>query len=310
MFATSTARVARFTVKIAEHILVAEAGHEPECLLLSPDEAHLRFSSVSDFEDADVRLRFLLGEGPVTDGAPLLFDSGTTWKLYRIDDTYAIPIRSAQSGSKPLLTAVLDDGFATGRVFVHPTSAEASTNPAAPTAPQKVDPFRYPLGEIVMLSFLSRHRRGVILHACGVVDEGRGFLFCGVSGAGKSTMANIWKPTYATLLSDDRIIVRRMDGVFRMYGTPWHGDANVCDPGNAPLEKVFFIVHADRNYAKPISPIDAASRLLVRCFPPFWDKEGMEFVTNFLAEMAEEVPCYELGFVPDQSVVEFVRSIE
>jgi hypothetical protein len=166
------------------------------------------------------------------------------------------------------------------------------------------------LGEIVMLSFLSRHRRGVILHACGVVDEGRGFLFCGVSGAGKSTMANIWKPTHATLLSDDRIIVRRMDGVLRMYGTPWHGDANVCDPGNAPLEKVFFIVHADRNYAKPISPIDAASRLLVRCFPPFWDKEGMEFVTNFLAEVAEEVPCYELGFVPDQSVVEFVRSME
>ncbi|MGC8833943.1 MAG: hypothetical protein ACP5R4_07785, partial [Armatimonadota bacterium] len=238
-----------------------------------------------------------------------LFDGGMTWKLYRIDSAFAIPIRSARSGDKPLLTAVLNEGFATGQVFVHPTLLESGRDTDVHSTPQRVDPFRYPLGEIVMLSFLSRHRRGVIIHACGVVDEGKGVLFAGVSGAGKSTMANIWKPTGATLLSDDRIIVRRTDGKLRIYGTPWHGDANVCDPGNAPLEKVFFIVHADRNYAKPISPVDAASRLLVRCFPPFWDKEGMQFVTDFLAQVAEEVPCYELGFVPDQSVVEFVRNM-
>lgn len=306
MSAVETVSAAHFAARIAEHLLLAEA--ESECLTLNPDKAYQCFSADSHHEDADVCLRFLLGDGPAVDKAPLLFDGSPSWKLYRIGSTYAIPIGFGSSG-RPILTAVLNNGFAAGQVFVHPEPPEPGQNAATHDTPRKVHPFRYPLGEIVMLSFLSRHRRGVIIHACGVVDEGKGVLFAGVSGAGKSTMTNIWKPTTATILSDDRIIIRRMDGKLRIYGTPWHGDANVCDPGNAPLEKLFFIVHADRNYAKPISLIDAASRLLVRCFPPFWDKEGMQFVTDFLAQVAEEVPCYELGFVPDQSVVEFVRNM-
>jgi hypothetical protein len=232
--------------------------------------------------------------------------SDATWAIYSYGDGYLVTFTSPLFGDIPYRLLKVDASFRLGELYARPTQLAQQ---AGTEEPGVLYPFEHPTDQLLVLFLLSRGR-GVILHACGVVDEGKGILFCGVSGAGKSTIANIWKPTYATLLSDDRIIVRRMDGVFRMYGTPWHGDANVCDPGNAPLEKVFFIVHADRNYAKPISPIDAASRLLVRCFPPFWDKDGMEFVTNFLAEVAEEVPCYELGFVPDQSVVEFVRSIE
>jgi hypothetical protein len=264
------------------------------CSEVRVEDPHRRF--LVHGGDADFGLTVHLG-GPDTPSGDLVFQSGGPWSLYDNGAHYTIALRTPPSNSRPYRLAVINRDFTEGDLYIH---GPDPTDPA---------PFHYPLDELIMVQLLSRGR-GAILHACGVVDEGRGLLFCGVSGAGKSTMANIWKPTHATLLSDDRIIVRRMDGVFRMYGTPWHGDANVCDPGNAPLEKVFFIVHADRNYAKPISPIDAASRLLVRCFPPFYFKEGMEFVTNFLAEVAEEVPCYELGFVPDQSVVEFVRSME
>lgn len=267
-----------------------------DCPPLTCSGPHVRFLDLRSEPDLLLKVRCCEAD-PTVASAGMVFNSGGPWKLYKAKERYILSLSTPPDNPRPYLVAVLRTDFRSGDVFVQPSQRRT------------VHAFPYPLDELLMVQLLSRGR-GVILHACGVVDEGKGILFCGVSGAGKSTVANIWKPTYATLLSDDRIIVRRMDGVFRMYGTPWHGDANVCDPGNAPLEKVFFIVHADRNYAKPISPIDAASKLLVRCFPPLWDKDGMEFVTNFLAEVAEEVPCYELGFVPDQSVVEFVRSIE
>jgi len=50
--------------------------------------------------------------------------------------------------------------------------------------------------------------------------------------------------------------------------------------------------------------------LLVRCFPPLWDAEGMRFTLDFCAHLVGEVPCYELGFVPDGSVVDFVRCVK
>jgi hypothetical protein len=279
---------------------------------LRPGEAYRSFLVTNaNRTDATIQLRVRLGQAPKLDFRQPCFQSDGVWDLYDGgDDGYLIVVSPPSLRHRPKCVVSLRRDISDGEIlFCQEPSLDNGSPSLNPSQQAVLEPLAHPFDQLIFAGYLAQGR-GTILHACGVVDEGRGFLFCGVSGAGKSTMANIWKPTHATLLSDDRIIVRRMDGVFRMYGTPWHGDANVCDPGNAPLEKVFFIVHADRNYAKPISPIDAASRLLVRCFPPFWDKEGMEFVTNFLAEVAEEVPCYELGFVPDQSVVEFVRSME
>lgn len=277
---------------------------------LSPGDAYGAFAVGHSYTNPEIQLCVRVDRVSSIPSGEVLFQSEGVWELRSSNDGYAIIVSPPGHRYRPKWIVSLKQDFRSGEALLcvpepNPNTVESASRSSRPV----VLPLDYPFDQILVASYLARGM-GAILHACGVVDEGKGILFCGVSGAGKSTMANIWKPTYATLLSDDRIIVRRMDGVFRMYGTPWHGDANVCDPGNAPLEKVFFIVHADRNYAKPISPIDAASRLLVRCFPPFWDKDGMEFVTNFLAEVAEEVPCYELGFVPDQSVVEFVRSIE
>ena len=61
------------------------------------------------------------------------------------------------------------------------------------------------------------------------------------------------------------------------------------------------------NIIKKVGPADAVSRLIICSFLPFWDKKGMEFTLKFCAELVENVPCYELGFVPDEHVLDFVR---
>ncbi|MGQ9525268.1 MAG: hypothetical protein ACUVTZ_10565 [Armatimonadota bacterium] len=260
-------------------------------------QAHARFAGVAG--NPDLILTVCGGSLPDLTIGGLLFDSGGPWRLYEGSQGYIIALRTPPDNPQPYRL-----------IHIHALNSEPVSCDLYVSSPQSdfINPFEYPTDELLMVQLLAR-KKGCILHACGLVESGKGILFCGVSGAGKSTMARIWMDTGVTILSDDRIIVRRMDGVLRMYGTPWHGDANVCDPGDAPLEKLFFIVHADHNYAKPISPVDAASRLLVRCFPPFYFRDGMHFVTDFLAQIAEEVPCYELGFVPDKSVVDLVRGM-
>jgi hypothetical protein len=75
------------------------------------------------------------------------------------------------------------------------------------------------------------------------------------------------------------------------------------------LEKIFFLKHAKVSRVERIEGIDAASKLLVCSFPTFWDKKGMEFTLGFIDELVTEVPCYELGFVPDESVLDFIEEV-
>jgi hypothetical protein len=150
--------------------------------------------------------------------------------------------------------------------------------------------------------------RGLMAHACGIDDGGRGYLFAGNSGHGKTTTAWLWRDQ-ATILNDDRIVLRWREGRFWMYGTPWHGDYTGVSPRGVPLEKIFFLRHAGQNQARRVEGVTAASMLLTRCFPPLWDAAGMEFTLEFCAQLAGKVPCYELGFLPAEGAVEYVRCV-
>jgi len=151
--------------------------------------------------------------------------------------------------------------------------------------------------------------QGAIIHACGIEIGGEGLLFVGTSGAGKSTMASLWKETEnITILSDDRIIVRKKSGVFWAYGTPWHGDVKLASPKGVPLKKVFFITHATKNKVKRFAGAEAIFKYLVCSFPPFWNPQGMEFTLAFLSDLSGSIPCYDLGFLPDDRVLDFIAA--
>jgi hypothetical protein len=95
-----------------------------------------------------------------------------------------------------------------------------------------------------------------------------------------------------------------------MYGTPWHGEYTGVSPHGVPVEKIFFLHHAKTNSVKQCRNAIAASMLLARCFPPIWDAEGMKYTLDFCAQLVNTVPCYELNFVPDKSVIDFIRCVK
>jgi len=166
------------------------------------------------------------------------------------------------------------------------------------------------LDELLAVNLMAR-QRGLLVHACGLcLEDGTGLLFSGYSGSGKSTTARIWQQAGAArLLSDERVAVFRRSGQFWMGGTPWHGDGLVSTPLEAPLQRLFILRHAPANHARPLKPTQAVTALLERAFLPFWDALGMAFTLEFLQDLCTQTPCYELGFLPDESIIEFVRCL-
>ncbi len=150
---------------------------------------------------------------------------------------------------------------------------------------------------------------GVIMHASGISDNGQGIIFAGYSGAGKTTLAALWKSANRTILDDDRVIVRKKEECFWLCGTPWFENIQFSSPEMCPLERIFFVEHAKRNTVVQKKGVDALRDILSHTFCPTWYVPGMQFTMDFLSELVRRVPCYHLGFVPDESIVDFVGKI-
>ena len=292
---------------------VREQAFEGDCLsiadltvgILSADPAMtVRLDAgMSRFRKAGVQpdlvLRAAWGDLAERGAGRMLFDSGGVWQLSVKDGLYHFACFAPALGTVPYKVASLDREFRKGEVRLHRPYFDAG-------AP--VDPLQYPLDELLLVHMLSRGK-GVEIHACGLVDgSGAGCAFVGHSGDGKSTMARLWEcEPDAVVLSDDRIVLRRVDGRIWMYGTPWHGEADLARAARAPLRHLFFLRKAGRNLLRPVSGAATVARLFCCSFPAFYDKAGLAYTLEFLEEIAGTIPCSELSVVPDHRVVKLIR---
>jgi hypothetical protein len=244
------------------------------------------------------RIHAAWGDPAVPAAAPLIFDSGKgLWRLFGTAEGRTFVFTSPMLGPAPYQTATFSDDFRSGRV----TLRRASFAERLP-----IYPLHYPLDEVFMVHLLAQGL-GVEIHGGGaVLPDGRGWLFVGQSGAGKTTLSRLWRDEPGvTLLSDERIILRgEADGVW-MYGTPWHGDGHISSPGRARLDRIFFLRHGARNELHAVAPTGVVARLFACGFTPFHDAAGLDFTLELLGEIARRCRCEELGFVPDRSAVAF-----
>jgi len=161
----------------------------------------------------------------------------------------------------------------------------------------------YPLPQDLEIVFFVNwlgHFKDLILHASGMVHEGKGYVFAGQSGVGKSTLAaSLAKETGVTILGEDQIILRLIDDTFWIFGTPWHVNRSLCSPMGVPLEKVFFLEKKGIQIIKRISHMDGVTRLLQTALIPYYRPEVVKNLLERLELLSEHVPMnllsYELG---------------
>lgn len=148
---------------------------------------------------------------------------------------------------------------------------------------------------------------GFLVHAASAIRGGRAYLFAGVSGAGKTTMARLAPPD-AIVLTDEISYVRRNRASYKAYGTPFAGElARVGANTSAPLETLYLLVQGPENYIKPVPKIDAARALMRHILFFAEEKEMVARVFDSVLEFVSRVEVVQLVFAPDARAWELIR---
>ncbi len=161
----------------------------------------------------------------------------------------------------------------------------------------------YPVDQALIVNRLL-HRDACLMHGCGVLHEGRAFLFMGRSGVGKTTLARLWRAHGAILLNDDRMILRREGDRILLASSPWHGEEPAVCNVTAPLGAIFHLSQAAVNQFTPLPAVLAAARLIANAVAPFYSAAALEKLGALVEATVDRVPCWSLAFAPTGAVVE------
>lgn len=231
-----------------------------------------------------------------------IFASDTFWQVHYVENTTVFVMRGPTAEQMPYCLAVFNPGFRTGDVYYHPSVSDSAHYGYFP------HPLTFPMFHLLMISILSQGY-GIFMHACGIDDGGRGYLFPGSSSNGKTTMARLWKDK-AIVLNDERVILRQKEEKLWIYGTPWHGEYEKVSPHGVPLEKIIFLDDKGNNNASRLRNGVAVVNLLKHAVLPYWVKGGIDFTLGFCSNVVSEIPCYTLTFMPDKNIIDFIRCVK
>jgi hypothetical protein len=159
----------------------------------------------------------------------------------------------------------------------------------------------------ILHTLLLAREGGFLVHAASVVRNGRAFLFAGLSGAGKTTIARLAPPD-AILLTDEISYVRRQEGQYYAFGTPFTGElARLGENLRAPLAAVYLLMKGSENMIEPVSLADASRALLQNILFFARDPALVRLVFQAACDCVCRVPVRRLTFVPDAGVWESIR---
>ena len=203
------------------------------------------FFSSGDDQPIEVRLHLHCGEVPNVRSGAIIFEAlCNNWQLSRLNGRYLFEFFDTRPPHPKSALALMAPDFQSGEIHCrseidHPDRCWSLVR------------LMRPLGELLMVSLLSQGR-GVLIHGLGVSDRGEGLLFIGRSGAGKTTLSNLYKPDPGvTILGDERVIVTKAQGQFWLSGTPWPGTGFTVSADTVPLRRIFFLEHGARNELIP-----------------------------------------------------------
>ena len=163
---------------------------------------------------------------------------------------------------------------------------------------------------MLLFTFAGASRSALEMHASVVTPGGRGFLFLGRSGTGKSTHSALWlKHIPGTeLLNDDNPVLRVVDGSVRVYGSPWSGKTPCYKAQDAPVGAIVRLRQAPANAISRLNTVAAYASVMSSCsgFRPFREVTDAQHET--LSAIATTVPCYHLDCLPDEAAARLCQT--
>lgn len=163
----------------------------------------------------------------------------------------------------------------------------------------------------VVYAWLCLQHDALLLHAAGVIRQGRGYVFFGPSGAGKTTTARL-AAAASEVLSDDLVIIRAHQERYQLYGVPFKGALEtVLRPNRvAPLHGLFRLQQNTQHQLRPLPHPMAVAELAASA--PFIAREsalGAQLLERCY-HLARQVPVHQLHFRRDAGFWQVIDDLE
>lgn len=162
----------------------------------------------------------------------------------------------------------------------------------------------YAFSTAMMLAytFATANLSTLVIHSSVVKHKGKGFLFLGKSGTGKSTHSQLWLKNIsdAELINDDNPIIRIKDtDNIMVYGSPWSGKTPCYKSIKAPIGALVGLHQSGKNKILRLQPVSAFVEILssvatLICCRPCYDS-----IVKTVIRLSETIPFYSLECLPD-----------
>lgn len=149
--------------------------------------------------------------------------------------------------------------------------------------------------------FLLSHS-GMMLHASAVELDGKAYLFSGNSGMGKSTHTRLWQQVFgerAQIFNDDKPALRKIDGKWYAYGTPWCGKDGINQNKKLPLAGICFLQQAEENKIRRLNTKEVLSRVIAQTLFRFKSVGSLDLLLTTVDKLVREIPVFELENKPE-----------
>jgi len=150
--------------------------------------------------------------------------------------------------------------------------------------------------ERAVCGYILDKKNGTLFHGSVIEYNGEGYAFTARSGTGKSTHSRLWRELLGDrvkMVNDDKPIVRIVNGVPMVYGTPWKGKHRLGGIKGVPLKAVCRIVQAKENEIREVPIKEFLPTFFIQCYRPE-NREGSEKFLDFLDGLLKTVKLYEL----------------
>jgi hypothetical protein len=245
---------------------------------------------------------FFKGRFSIPDTARLVYNT-PPWEIY--DD-----------GQKWYYNHILPPGFQNDDaplvVFLHDYSRADvyHTSSASYTAGDN-DAVSLLTSDQVLLAQCLANRSGLMIHGSGLSISEQGLAFIGQSTAGKSTITRLLTSRISQqsplVLSDERIILRKIADEWKLAGTWIHSQVEDTSPVIVPLRRLFLLEQSDENTLIHITNRkEIIHRILPRIIKPHITKVWWNQTLNTLEHLVDVIPVYELRFTLSGEIVPLI----
>lgn len=155
---------------------------------------------------------------------------------------------------------------------------------------------------MLLYTFRTSSSDTLMVHASVIKYNGRGYVFLGKSGTGKSTHSGLWLRHIegTELLNDDNPVIRVADGNVFVYGTPWSGKTACYKNECVQLGGIVRLSQAPYNKINRLAPLMAYTSFMPSCSCMRWDPRATDTLHKSVEKVISAIRCWHLECLPDE----------